>query len=352
MKKVANSFSRMVLALTAAILMFSFLKTEAHAANDTVVIDFSKGQTYSLTSEEFPVFDVDESAKLSPAAKDCFFLYLFTDFFEPEQFSFTKTKSGYSIKFTDVLNQNPYQALYAEELTTYIKEKDTEKESSILKINGGSSTGTYEVTINKDLARTYPRKTISMSDLLSLAEQAYGIKAIDANGDSYLNVKIIFNKPNSSFVRLNSNGTVSTFVPDKEFSENGASYKVTGDDEVCFTGLTGKTAKSVNIPDTVVHQNISYRVTSVGKKAIYKNKKVKSITVGSNVASIERQAFANNKKLSKITVRSTALSSISKNAIKGNSKKLVVKVPGSRMKAYKKMFKKAGMSGIKIKKMK
>ena len=195
MKKVANSFCRIVLALTAAIFMFSFMKTETHAANDTIVIDFSKGRTYSLTSKEMPEMSIDESHKLSQAGKDCFFLYIFSEFPGPEDFAFFKTKNDLTIKYNAILNQDPLQTLNVELVSKYVPE---EKEDSTLKIDSGSSSGTYELTINEDLIKSYPNKKSLFSDLMSLAYHAYGINAVDANGKPYLNVKFIFKNPNST----------------------------------------------------------------------------------------------------------------------------------------------------------
>ena len=47
--------------------------------------------------------------------------------------------------------------------------------------------------------------------------------------------------------------------------------------------------------------------------------------------------------LKTINVKSTVLKKIGKNALKGTSARLTVKVPKKKVKAYKKLFKKSGM---------
>ena len=65
-----------------------------------------------------------------------------------------------------------------------------------------------------------------------------------------------------------------------------------------------------------------------------------------------KNAFNNCKNLKNIVIKSTTLKSVGKNAIKGISKKAVIKAPKKQLKAYKKLFaKKTGYKKtMKIKK--
>ncbi|WP_026497639.1 leucine-rich repeat domain-containing protein [Butyrivibrio sp. WCD2001] len=147
------------------------------------------------------------------------------------------------------------------------------------------------------------------------------------------------------------NETVETPAVDTEFEDNGYSYKVTSADEVAFVGITDKTAKSVTIPDTVVYQNNTFKVTAVADKALCGCKKLTSVTVGENITSIGAFAFARCKKLKNVTIKSASVKTIGKKAFFKNSKKLVVKVPKTSYKSYKKMLKKVKIS-VKLKKIK
>ena len=358
MKKVTNTLCRIAMAFTAAFLLFSFLKTNAHAANDTIVIDFSQGQSYNVTYEEYQKYlsssyrsKREDIRKASPTVKNAVFSMYWMEAIGDTYFSLRNSKNA----VYTLLNENPLQALYltSDFLAFSSSVRDPQPTDNYYIINSGASTGTYEATLTYKYANE--EKHISKSDIMEIFEAAYelyGIDAVDANHEPYVKVKFIFKSPNSSLTTLNADGSVTNFIPDKEFSENGNSYKVTADNEVCFTGVTNKKAKSVNIPDSVVHQNIVYSVTSVADKALYKNKKVKSITVGQNVKTIGRSSFAACSNLSKVKINCSSLTALGKKAISGASKDLVVKVPKAQYKRFKKAFKKAGMSTVKIKRSK
>ncbi len=101
------------------------------------------------------------------------------------------------------------------------------------------------------------------------------------------------------------------------------SYKITKVDEentdgtngaVTVTGMKGNKS-SVKIPDTVAINGYNFKVNAIGNKAFSNKKKLKTITMGSNVTSI------------------------GKNAIKGIHKKATIKVTSERYKAVKKLLK-------------
>lgn len=87
-----------------------------------------------------------------------------------------------------------------------------------------------------------------------------------------------------------------------------------GKGTVMVTGMK-KNASSVTIPKTVKLESYNYKVVK-----------------------INNNAFKGKSKLKKITIKSTYLTSVGKNAIKGINKKAVIKVPKSKVKAYKKLF--------------
>lgn len=105
-----------------------------------------------------------------------------------------------------------------------------------------------------------------------------------------------------------------------------------------------KNAKSVTVPKTVkLSDGTNAKVTSVGKKAFKGCKKLKKITIGTEVVSIGANAFTNCKNLRTIVIKSKKLKTLSKSAWKGISSKTTIKVPKSKYKTYKKLFQKKGL---------
>ena len=141
--------------------------------------------------------------------------------------------------------------------------------------------------------------------------------------------------------------------------------------EVAFKAPVKKKA-TVKIPATVKINNKKYKVTAIAKNAFKGDKKVKTVTIGGNVKTIDKSAFENSalqkvnipssvtkigskafyncKKLTSVKIASQKLkeknvgSNAFKNAGKSNYKKLKVKVPSKKRKAYQKMLKKRGLS--------
>ena len=69
--------------------------------------------------------------------------------------------------------------------------------------------------------------------------------------------------------------------------------------------------------------------------------------IGKNVTKIGNRVFSGCKKLKKVIIKTTKLteSTVGSNAFSGISSGVVVKVPESKVKAYRKLFKKKGISG-------
>ncbi len=163
--------------------------------------------------------------------------------------------------------------------------------------------------------------------------------------------------------------TGSVITEDK----SGVIYKVTNSDaktpEVEYTAPVNKETKKVVIPDTVTIDGVEYAVTSIAKNAFKNNKKLTEVKIGKNVTSIGDNAFAgcknlrkvelnenlmtigknafkNCKRLKTITIKSTKLNkkNVKKGAFKGITAKTVIKVPKSRLAAYRKLFRSKGLS--------
>lgn len=127
----------------------------------------------------------------------------------------------------------------------------------------------------------------------------------------------------------------------------GLTYKVTKIEnaknaQVTITRLDKKKS-SIIIPDYITINGVKCKVVTIKKKALYKGRKLKKLTIGKNIQTIEDNAFNGCKNLKSITIKSTVLKKVGKNAIKGIHKKAVIKVPKKQYKKYKKLFgKKSG----------
>ena len=126
------------------------------------------------------------------------------------------------------------------------------------------------------------------------------------------------------------------------------SYKVTKADatagEVAYYGPKNKKVTKITIPQTVTIDGITYKVTSIADKACQNCKKLKTVTIGSNVAKIGKSAFSGCKAIRTVTIKTTKLKakSIGAKAFKGITKKATFKVPKKQKKAYKKIICKKG----------
>lgn len=92
--------------------------------------------------------------------------------------------------------------------------------------------------------------------------------------------------------------------PGETITVNGLKYKVTSDVRltpdftVSFAGLAKAKSKSaVTIPATVSYAGLTFKVTEIADKALYKDTKVTKVTVGKNVKTIGKNAFAGCVKL-------------------------------------------------------
>ncbi len=133
-------------------------------------------------------------------------------------------------------------------------------------------------------------------------------------------------------------------------AKTGTQYKVT---KSAVKGGTVEVAKakdkkvtSVDIPDAVTIDGVTYKVTSIAANAFSGCTKLKTVVIGKNVKKIGAKAFYKCKKLKNITIKTTKLKAktIGKQAFTGTPKKMNLKVPKKKMKLYKKILKAKGIS--------
>lgn len=134
---------------------------------------------------------------------------------------------------------------------------------------------------------------------------------------------------------------------------NNLKYRVTNANtkEVSVCGAADAKKKNklkkVEILSTVSIKKVNCKVTGIDDKAFSGMKKLQTVIIGENVKTIGKQAFSNNKKLKKITIKSQSLTKIAKNAFKKSAGSGTIKVPKSRKKAYAKLFKKCTKMKVK-----
>ena len=135
-------------------------------------------------------------------------------------------------------------------------------------------------------------------------------------------------------------------------SKKGDTYKVTDTSgktaEVELTKIVKSSkAKTIVIPKTVKVDGVSYKVTSIAKKAFAGNKNLKTVVIGADIKKIGAKAFYKCVNLKKVTIKTTQLKakSVGAKAFAKIHKKAVVKVPKAKKAAYKKWLKKRGIGG-------
>ena len=124
-------------------------------------------------------------------------------------------------------------------------------------------------------------------------------------------------------------------------------YGISGSKVECM-GPTSKNIKNVTIKSTVKIDAFKYIVTEIKNGAFQNCKKLKKVTIGSNVKKIGSKAFYGCKKLKSVTIKSKKITSIKSRAFKGIYKKAKNKVPSSKKTKYKKLLKKAGVKSTAI----
>ena len=162
--------------------------------------------------------------------------------------------------------------------------------------------------------------------------------------------------------------------------DTGAAYKVTSANgktpAVQYLAPKSGTKGTVTVPLEVTIDGVTYKVTSIADNAFKVNKKLKKVVVGSNITSIGKNAFAGCTSLTSITIgknvkkigknaftgckklksiiiktKKLTTKTVKKGAFNGISKKVVVKVPKSKYKTYKKLLPAKGLKkAVKIRK--
>ena len=191
----------------------------------------------------------------------------------------------------------------------------------------------YTESIAK-LTSPSPQPTATPSDKPETpSPQPKGTNLKDDTGAAYKVTSANGKTPAVQYLAPKS-GTKGTVTVPLEVTIDGVTYKVTSIAGNAFKG-TKKIKKIV----------IGSNITSIGKNAFAGCTSLTSITIGKNVTKIGKNAFTGCKKLKSITIKTKKLTTktVKKGAFNGISKKVVVKVPKSKYKTYKKLLPAKGL---------
>ena len=128
------------------------------------------------------------------------------------------------------------------------------------------------------------------------------------------------------------------------FEAGGMRYKVTGSKTAEFIKPIKKANSKISIPTEVSCSGQKLKVTSIASKACLNNKNLKRVTIGRSVTRIGTKAFQGCRKLKTVHLKSSQVKKIGSSAFKNIYKKAVIKVPGKKLKFFKKLFKGKGLS--------
>ncbi len=162
----------------------------------------------------------------------------------------------------------------------------------------------------------------------------------------------VWNTPVKLIVDPAKNGTTLTV------SFKKLKVKVTSSSKqnptVTMTKIMDKKAKKLTIPATVKVKGVTYKVTAISDRAFKGNKKLTTVTIGSNVTTIGIGAFYGCKNLKKITVTAGKLTTINRSVFKGIKKNATITVKGTKKAktALKKQLKNKSIGYVKTWKIK
>lgn len=245
-------------------------------------------------------------------------------------------KAGYTVETYEALTAAIAEAekMYADENASK-EQLDAAVESltkavSALKVPGPEE---YQELLKKLLAE---QKAKEQQEALKRQAEAARQKALEEAAKAKAELERLKNSGNVSVAPSLKNGDTEDV--------GGVAYRVTdaGKKLAAAYGVTKPGIKTVQIADTVKINGVVCQVTSIANGAFQSLPSLKKAVIGKNVTSIGKKAFYGDKKLKSIQVKGTALKKVGSKALKNIAAKAVIKVPKSKKKAYVKIFKGKG----------
>lgn len=216
----------------------------------------------------------------------------------------------------------------------------------------------HKITLTKGYALTYAAYGNNFYYLINSAvvsegesggavvdRKGYLVGMIDGIGENG-GKKLYFAVSSKSIVPfLKKHGISFTYSTAKKVKVDGITYKITSRSKhtATVTSCSKKTVQAV-IPSTVRIAGRSYKVTSISKNAFRGCSALSSVVIGKNVKQLGSRAFSGCRRLKSITVKSKSISKVGKKAFSSVPGSATVKAPGKKLKTYRKLFRKAGLS--------
>ena len=160
------------------------------------------------------------------------------------------------------------------------------------------------------------------------------------DGQGYYDIETINEEKVTQNVKISDKTSSGKYKITKVTRKNG---KIVGG-TVTYMAPYNKNCLKATVPATIRIRGVKFTVTAVNKGAFKNHKKLKTVTIGTNVTNIGANAFSGCSKLSNVNIRSTKIKKIGSKAFKGINKKAKIKVPKKRLEKYKKMLYKAGVT--------
>lgn len=129
-------------------------------------------------------------------------------------------------------------------------------------------------------------------------------------------------------------------------------YKITSNSTNKLSATLEKPKKNtytkISIPATIKVNGYTFKVTGISDNAFKNNKKLKSVTISTNVNTIGKQSFNGCEKLKKISIKSVVIKKVGKDALKNINKEAYIQVPAKKWSSYKTIFKNKGQASTVI----
>lgn len=187
-----------------------------------------------------------------------------------------------------------------------------------------------------------PAAAVKKGDTKTIGSLKYKVTSVASNGTGKVSV--------IGHAKSKTKATGKVTIP-ATVKINGKNFTVTAVASKAFYGYTKLTAVSVGKNVTSIGTSAFYNcakvktltlganMKTIGANAFRGCKNLASVTLGAKVSSVGKAAFYGCKSLKSITVKSKSLKSVGAKAISGINAKAKIKVPASKVKAYKKLFK-------------
>lgn len=228
---------------------------------------------------------------------------------------------------------------------TVLKDTDGTAKYEVTESKTGDVEVSYAAPVNKNKTSVTIPATVTLADGTKAAVTAIEAKAFKGN-KKVKKVKIGSNVKTIGKEAFSGAKKLTTVTMGKNVTTIGskAFYKAEALKKIAVPAKTTKIGKNAfDGCKKLASVSLGKSVKTIDSSAFANCPALKKLTLPAKVTTIGSKAFYKNKNMKTITIKSTKLKKVGKNAFKGISSKAKVKVPKSKVKAYTKLLKKAGL---------